>query len=225
MIKVTDDLLKLSPYPKESYETFALANLTAVSVFLLEEWSLLTSLENISILNHRLFPFKFAMVGWPQFPDAMRTNRSILQMRPKYRNLATSVTGKGVFLNDRGLKEARAILSKLGPPKLGEIELINVDVSVKVERGGRPRTIHPEDLILKLKKSNLFKRYTEKKWSEVEAIDLIGLLGVYDHTPAKEKKRRLKEFKDAATELKDDEALEFIRAIENSFDNYLSRNA
>jgi len=223
MIKTSDDLLKLTPYPKELYESFALANLTACSVFLLQEWGLLTSLENICILNHHLFPTKFSMVGWQQFPDANRTNRSILQMRPKYRNLATSVTEKGVFLNERGIKEAKAILSKLGSPKFGGVDLIKIDPAFKAERGERPRTIHAEDLILKLKKSKLFKMYSDSKWSEIEAIDLIGLLGVYDHTPSKEKKRRLRDFKNAAEELKDAEALEFIKALEDSFSVYLSR--
>jgi hypothetical protein len=65
--------------------------------------------------------------------------------------------------------------------------------------------------------------YSDSRWSEVEAIDLIGLLGVYDHTPSKEKKRRLRDFKNAAEELKDAKALEFIKAIENSFSAYLSR--
>jgi hypothetical protein len=224
MIKTSADLLKLSPYPTEDYETYALANLTACSVFLLQEWGLLTSLENISVLSHRLFPTKFAMVGWPKFPDANRTNRSILQMRPKYRNLATSITGKGVFLNDRGIAEAKAILSRLGVPRIGGVHTIKIDPIVKAERGGkRPRTIHAEDLITKLKGSKLFKMFSDSKWSEVEAIDLIGLLGVYDHTPSKEKKRRLSEFKNAAQDLKDAKAMEFIKAIEDSFGKYLSR--
>jgi hypothetical protein len=65
--------------------------------------------------------------------------------------------------------------------------------------------------------------FSDSKWSEVEAIDLIGLLGVYDHTPSKEKKRRLSEFKNAAQDLKDAKAMEFIKAIEDSFGKYLSR--
>jgi hypothetical protein len=218
------DLLQLSPYPKEAYETYALANLTAYSVFLLQEWGLVTSLENVSVLNHRLFPTKFSMVGWPQFPDVNRTNRSILQMRPKYRNLASSVTDKGVFLNERGSGEAKAILLKLGAPKIGEKEAFRIQADFKAEPGGkRPRTVHPEDLIKRLKNSKLFQMYLASRWSEAEAIDVIGFLGVYDHTPSKEKKRRLREFETAATELNDTEASQFIQAVRNSFDAYLSR--
>lgn len=223
MIKAANDLLELRPYSNHDYEDYALANLTACSVFLLDEWGLLTSFENIAVLNHRLFPRKFAMVGWPQFPDANRTSRSILQMRPKWRNLATSVTGKGVFLNERGITEAKAILSKLGPPKLAGASGVETLPVIKAERGKIQRTIHAEDLVKKLKSSRLFRLYTESKWQDAEAIDLLGLLGVYDHTASKEKRRRLNEFKIHAKELDDVEALDFIKAIENSFRAYLSK--
>lgn len=224
MIETSSDLLELSPYPTDMYQGYALVSLTASSVYLLQEWGLLTSFENIAVLNHRLFPSKFAMVAWPQFPDGNRTNRSILQMRPKYRNLATSVTDKGVFLNERGVNEAKAVLSRLGPPTLAGSTASEVRPVIKAERGNeRPRTVHAEDLLQKLKRSKLFRLYTDGRWHEAEAIDLIGLLGVYDHTPSKEKKRRLNEYKIHAKELEDSEVLDFIHAIENSFSTYLSK--
>jgi hypothetical protein len=223
VLKAANDLLELRAYSNHAYEGYALTSLTACSVFLLQEWGLLTSFENIAVLNHRLFPRKFAMVGWPQFPDANRTNRSILQMRPKWRNLATSVTGKGVFLNEQGIMEAKSILFKLGPPKLGGASAVETLPVIKAERGEKPRTIHAEDLVKKLKGSRLFRLYTESKWHDAEAIDLLGLLGVYDHTASKEKRRRLNEFKIHAKELGDAEALDFIKAIENSFRAYLSK--
>ncbi len=224
MVKSSSDLLELSPYPTHAYQDYALVSLTASAVYLLQEWGLLTSFENIAVLNHRLFPSKFAMVSWPQFPDANRTNRSILQMRPKYRNLATSVTDKGVFLNERGSEEAKSILLRLGSPMLGGANAIEVPPVIKAERGNeRPRTIHAEDFLQKLRNSKLFRLYADSKWHEAEAIDLIGLLGVYDHTPSKEKKRRLNEFKIHAKELGDREALEFIATIEKSFSTYLSK--
>jgi len=223
MIKVSSDLLKLTPYPSEDYETYALANLTACSVFLLQEWKLLTNIENVIVLNHRLFPTKFSLVGWPQFPDANRTNRSILQMRPKYRNLAASITDEGVFLNERGRDEATAILSKLGPPKIGDKDSIVVDYKVKSEqKSARPRTVTQDDVIVKIKKSRLFKVYAESRWSEARAIDLLSLLGVYDHTPVKEKRNRLEVFKTSARETKDIEVQNFIKAVEDTFSSYLS---
>src|SRR3972149_6090882 len=87
-------LLKLRPFPTSRYERYALTSLTACCVCWLQRWRITTSLENVAVASHRMFPVKFAMVGWPQLPDITRTNRSVLQMRPKYRNLATSSVGK-----------------------------------------------------------------------------------------------------------------------------------
>jgi hypothetical protein len=43
-------------------------------------------------------------VGWPEYPDAFRTNRSLLQGQPKYRNWLTGSASKGFSLNERGPK-------------------------------------------------------------------------------------------------------------------------
>lgn len=119
-IRDKGDLLKLRPFPTSRYERYALTSLTAYCVYWLQKWRVTTSLENVAVASHRMFPVKFAMVGWPQLPDITRTNRSVLQMRPKWRNLATSSAGKGVFLNQRGLKEAEALIARIGPPLIGD---------------------------------------------------------------------------------------------------------
>src|SRR5438105_1995381 len=112
----TAEVLNLIPFATAKYDELSLASLTAYSVYWLMQWGLPTTLENVSVLNFRLFPAKFAMVGWPRFPDVNRTNRSVLQMRPKYRNFATSITNKGIFLNERGVEEAQALAKRLGDP-------------------------------------------------------------------------------------------------------------
>ncbi len=125
------------------------------------------------------------MVGWPQFPDITRINRSVLQMRPKYRNLATSASDRGVFLNQNGIQEAQALIKKIGTPKfINEKEQISKSSVITAERGkGKPRSVHAEDLIIKIRKSRLFNLFENARFDEAEAIDLIQMLSVYDHTP------------------------------------------
>jgi hypothetical protein len=90
------DLLKVDAKDRRRYAEFSLAHLTAYSVHWLNVWNIGTSYENVSVLNGRLFPADFAMTGFPELPDASRTNRSLLQMRPKYRGLATTDPRRGV---------------------------------------------------------------------------------------------------------------------------------
>ena len=218
------DLLALVAFDNATYERYALTSLTAYSVFWLQEWGIGAALNNVAVLNYKLFPLKFALVGWPQFPDVNRTSRSILQMRPKYRNLATSATDKGVFLNPNGMREAQALIEQLGAPRIAEeAQQEQPTVLIKAERGGRARSVHPEDLLAQVQKSQLFEIYSESRFDEAEAIHLIEMLGVYDHTPSSEKKRKLKEFKDAAKELADQQVEQFIDAAFEKFQKYLSR--
>lgn len=215
-----EDLLKLVPFDRDFYKNISLTSLTAYSIFWLSEWSITTSYENISVINSKLFPGKFSMVGWSQFPDAFRTNRSLLQMRPKYRNLAYSASDKGVFLNENGLKEAKALINSLGIPTVSGKEISYS----KTERGkGRSRSVHPEDAIKKIKQSRIYGLYIEGLFDSSEAIHLIGLLGVYDHTPSKEKKRKLKELIDFAKEINNKEVVGFLNQVQEKFEKYLNK--
>jgi hypothetical protein len=223
-IKTAIDILALEAFPTEDYEPIALTSLTAYSIFWLSEWGIPTSFETLAVLNFKLFPAKFAMVGWPQFPDFNRTNRSVLQMRPKYRNLATSITKKGVFLNENGIKEAQALVARIGSPTSRGGSPDRQEVAIPSVRGpNRARTIHPEDQIAKLKSSKLYQLYQGGRWTEAEAIDLVNFLEVYDHTPSKEKVRRLSDYQQAAEKLDDHHVLEFIDKVASTFHGYLHR--
>ena len=219
-----NDLLSMQAFEEKDYEAIALTSLTAYSAYWLSQWGLQTSLENLAVLNFRMFPVKFAMVGWPQFPDFNRTNRSVLQMRPKYRNLATSITKDGVFLNDFGAREAQALTNRIGSPKFQDGSSSLLEAVTPSSRGSsRPRTIHPEDQLAKIRKSRMFQLYESGKWMEAEAIDLVNFLEVYDHTPSKEKIRRLKELQQAAEQVGDPKVLAFLREVETRFRAYLHK--
>lgn len=223
-MKGKGDLLKLRPFPVEIYKQYALTSLTAYCVYWLQKWKVAPSLENIAVASHRMFPVKFAMVGWPDLPDLTRTNRSVLQMRPKYRNLATSSAEKGVFLNARGVEEAEALIARFGVPRIGDAPINEVpNPSVRAELGKRARSIHPEKHVEDIRRSRLFQLYRTSQLGEAEAIDLVGLLNVYDHTPSREKRAKLKQFVDSARELGDEEVIKFLEEVGHRFRRYLNK--
>jgi len=100
------DLLSTDPKEKNEYRKFSLAHLTTYSVYWLTLWGIPTTYENISVLNGRLFPDDFSMQGFRELPDGLRTNRSLLQMRPQYRGFATSDPRQGVHLTEKGTTQA-----------------------------------------------------------------------------------------------------------------------
>src|SRR5712671_4689523 len=115
-VRHEQDLVRVAPKDPDSYAEIPLAILNAYSLYWLHKWELRRTIEAIAVLNWRLFPKRFSMVGFSQFPDAFRTNRSLLQGQPKYRNLLTGSAGQGFSLNARGMEVARDLTAKLGPP-------------------------------------------------------------------------------------------------------------
>jgi hypothetical protein len=223
--KTPQDLLKADPKPRDRTSAFSLAHLTAYTVYWLNNWDIPTTYENISVLNARLFPNDFGLSGFPDLPDAMRTNRTLLQMRPKYRGFATSDPRKGVNLTEKGRDEVARLIKRVGVPTF-EGKTIQVDPSALDPRRpskNRDRTYNPAQLIEDRKARLLFQRYKEHKLDEAAVVHLLGLLGLYDHTAPIELRRELKQLHEAATAVHDREFIGFLDAVTDKFRAYLDR--
>jgi len=186
-----------------------------------------TTIEAITILNFKLFPNDFTMVGFINYPDALRTNRSLLQLGKKYRNLITGSNKRGFYLNKRGREEAEFLIKKLGVPKISgkKQKILKIDEKKQVDRGSKQaRTVHPEDTIKELRNSTLFRLFKEGDFNKPPLIHLLGLLNLYENALEKEKKTRLKNIEIAAKQLKDKEVQEFIGLIREKFVDYINTN-
>jgi hypothetical protein len=151
------DLLRVDSKARNLYEPFefSLPYLTAYSISWLATWEIPTTYENLSVLNARLFPAEFALAGFPDLPDAMRTNRTLLQMRPKYRGLATSDPRKGVFLTDKGRLVAAKVLEAVGPPTLeGKPVAATIVPDDRVATSWGERTRKPAQIIAESRESS-----------------------------------------------------------------------
>jgi len=218
------DLLRIDPKPPESYQHFALARLTAYSVRWLTCWEIPTTYENISVLNARLFPIKFSLAGFPEMPDAMATNRTILQMRPKYRGFATSDPRRGVFLTEKGRQEAVRVQESVGSPTLEGVTVESgAAEEVHLEEKARGRTRDPEQIITQCKTKLLYRRYTEGRFDETDIVHLLGLVSLYDHTPPSEVRKAFRQLRADANALSEDGFLKFLDAVEARFSVYLNR--
>jgi len=218
------DLLKADPKPSEAYDSLSLVHLTAYSVHWLSVWEIPSTYENISVLNARLFPSKFSLVGFPEMPDAFRTNRSILQMRPKYRGFATSDPRRGVFLTDKGRAEVVKVIAALGVPSF-EGRVVPVDhPEMKLGSKSRDRTRNPEQVLTDCRSKLLYRRYKEDRWEDTDVVHLLGLIALYDHTPPSEIRKALRQLRADAQTLADVDFLKFLDSVENRFAAYINRS-
>jgi hypothetical protein len=219
------DLAGIAAKDPRLLEDASLAALVTYSLFWLHEWELRRSIEAITVLSWRLFPTKFSMVGWPQYPDSIRTTRSLLQCQPKYRNWLTGSATKGYSLNERGMQVARDLVEKLGVPQTSNGGVFNATPinNATVPKGGRARSIEPEREIKEARNSRLFEKWKGEVMSERDLIHVHALLNIFEHTPGKLRTKRMKDLERAALDIDDKEMIRFFEDVRRNFPSVFSR--
>jgi len=210
-----DTLLKLQPYPVERYDSLDLNRLTVYVIDLLAEMNIPTTIENISVACFRLFPHKFHMIDYPQFPDLARANRALLQLRPKYRGWATGSVKRGFQLNSKGAEIVRQIKLQLN---ISDISQNGYEQRNKNREVGKA-SMDKKSYLTKIRESECYKKYCEKK--EMRGLDFLDMLNAYSHTPPEELRRSMKLIETIAKDLSDTEIVEFLNWCRGMFDNYL----
>lgn len=219
------ELLNVDAKDRNRYRKFSLAHLTAYSVYWLTQWEIPTTYEHVSILNGRLFPNDFGMQGFPSLPDGLRTNRSLLQMRPKYRGFATSDPRQGVHLTEKGLTEALQVIEEIGPPSFGGTIVETPAIEQDPRRPGkdRERSRNPVQIVQDVRSKILFRRYSENRLDDADVAHLLGLVGLYDHTLPTELRKAFSQIRTDAIEAGDNEVCKFLDAVATRFADYLNR--
>lgn len=219
------DILKADAKDRSRYRKFSLVHLTAYSVYWLTEWEIPTTYENVSVLNWRLFPNDFGMQGFPSLPDGLRTNRSLLQMRPKYRGFATSDPRQGVYLTEKGRIEALQVVDAIGPPSFGgaKVEQPAIEEDPRRPSKDRERSRNPVQIANEIRSKILFRRYTDNRLDEADVAHLLGLVSLYDHTLPTELRKAFSQIRSDAAEAGDDEVCNFLDAVAVRFADYLNR--
>lgn len=220
LVQHEKDLVQITAKDPTLYQGASLAALTTYSLFWLHQWQLRRTIEAVSVLNWRLFPDKFGMVGWPEYPDAFRTNRSLLQGQPKYRNWLTGAASTGFSLNERGLEIARDLIATLGPPGTTtgkQANLQAIGMMPKQLSAARPRSVEPERELRSARKSRLFEKWKSEVLSERDLIHVHSLLGIFDHTPAKVRSKKMRDLERSAEDIKDAEMTKFLTDVRQQF--------
>lgn len=144
-------LSEIKGFAQPAYDSFDLNRLVSFTIQWLQELSIPTTFENIVVAAFRMFPEKFAPQGYPEYPDAARTNRALLQLGPKYRNWARGSVQKGFVLTDSGLSEVRRVKEALS----GTIPAADK----KLKQGGKPRTLNLAEELQSIERSALYTKW------------------------------------------------------------------
>src|SRR5262249_28481685 len=87
----------------------------------------------------------------------------------------------------------------------------------------RTYTRDSHQIIASAKSKLLYRHYKEEAIEDTDIVYLLGLLGMYDHSPPKEVKKAFRQLKADAEVIGDKDFLTFLDEMQNRFQAYLNR--
>lgn len=201
----------ITPFGEVLYSNVDLTGLAAFTIHWLQERQIPTTFENIVVAAFRMFPTKFALEGYRDYPDAARVNRTLLQLRPKYRNWARGSVQKGFILTESGLAKVATVREGLesGLPTSGE---------AKHKRPSAPRTMDISSELAQLERSELHLKWTQGRLDEATSMELFDMLGAFAYTPPRAMRDRISLLENAASQLARGDLVQFLRSVRKTFE-------
>jgi hypothetical protein len=154
-----------------------------------------------------LFPKRFGLRGYPQWPDSAVVNKSWLRCRTDKKYITGSIKD-GFKLTQRGLDVAEKVSGLLqGDNQSSKTPTVKSELRT---RSGR--------LLRGLEQTPAFKQFLKSKNVEgIEENDLADILLTLPDSPSSRLRSNLEQFKDAARLYERADLQEFLNALEKRF--------
>lgn len=206
-------LAELKRFPATNYSDFDLDRLVVYALSILEENKISLYFDFIAVALFKLFPLKFSMANFRQYPDTNRINKALRRLTDqKRKNWATGNIENGFYLTDLGREMAKQVSNSLkNPVKKKDRKPIVVSKS---------RGKSPSDDIKEIRVSEAFKKWFSNE--EVNNHEFFAFLKAAPYTPKQLLIEHLKKLRVSATTTKDKEVMEFLVWLEKKFSNLLS---
>ena len=204
----------MSQIPSKLYSDVSLDELVTYSIHELLEAQLEATFENIVAKCFELFPDKFSLMGYPQWPDSARVNKSWLRCRTDFKYIKGSVKS-GFAITSKGLDAVERVQKKLKRP---------ITEKVVVSRKKAKERSREEEFIKDLEQSEMYKRYLiNQEQTEMSHFEFCDMLYCTLESSAKALRDHLEKLKGYAQKLNRNNVLEFLLFAENKF-SHLLRN-
>jgi len=210
-----DLVLKFKPITYKNYESFDLDRLVIYVLFTLNEKGIPLYFDFICVSLFKIFPHKFSLATFNQYPDAFRVNNALRRTTgalsdKNKKQWANGNPENGFYLTDTGREIAIHVKKLLENPKLQKIH--------QKTDSGRTRGRSPFEDIQEIRISDAFK-----KWFLEENInnhEFFAFLKAAPYTPKQLLIDHLGKLRLSATTVKDVEVIRFLSWLEKKF-NYL----
>ncbi|RJR21300.1 MAG: hypothetical protein C4581_02375 [Nitrospiraceae bacterium] len=191
----------MTRFHQHLYSDTSLDELVTYSIHSLLEESKEATFENIVAKCFELFPEKFSLIGYPQWPDSARVNKSWLRCRTDFKYIKGSVKS-GFALTSKGLEIVEKVQKKLRRP---------VSEKIAVSQKKAKERTKEEQFINELERSEVFKRYlSDHDKTEISHFEFCDMLYCTLESSPKALKENLDKLKGYAQKLNRNEVLKFL---------------
>lgn len=162
---------RAQPFPENMYDGLNLSDLVLYGLFSLHTKGIEMIFENLVVECYELFPKKFHLLGYPEYPDANRVRREIQRIEgtlstPGMDKLANGNLKTEYKITEKGLERLKEIDAKLKAGTGGAIRKSIADGRGKIGR-----------VLNELEKHTLYRQYLQNgKNTEVPETLLRDLL-------------------------------------------------
>ena len=209
----------LESYKEEQYSSgITNAKLAAVALLKLEEIEVERTFENVVVGLQKLFPGKFSLITYPEFPDTIRVDNTLrLDAGKGHAEYLTGNRPKGYKLTSNGRVAAEESIQQLESSK-GKKQTLGIG---RKDRGRYTR------LVGAVIESECFKKFSTKQFSEINKLDVRLVLQCGLETPSEKARGNLEALQKLATALNKIQeyeklaiaVLEFLKYIEDNWES------
>jgi len=202
MEKKVNFLKDIKPIAEEKYIHIDNDRLVLYSVNLIEQEKIETTFDSVVVATFKLFPIRFALIGFPEYPDAKRVHDCLFHCTYKTKNWLFGNAKSGYYITEKG----KSILNNTNRKLSGEI--VNVGYT-----GSEPN--RKEKFFLDLIKEDVsFKKYLKGNFEDISEQDIRRLLRSTSNTSYDILEENFKKYSEYAKNLNDKNVKNFLEIIE-----------
>jgi len=161
-------------------------------------------LDKITVVAFRLFPKKFHLIGFPEYPDGLTIYTCLWLHNTKTKRWLTGSVQSGFKITEKGrhfLEETKKMLD-------GEIKVTKVHGTVPKRK--------EVTFINLLKKTTAYKKYSQNKKEDISDSEILEVLKVPLSGSKEIRQKHLKRYLEYAKIINDQYAMEFLEFIQKN---------
>ncbi len=203
-------ILKLKPINEDEYTNIDLDRLVVYAMVHLDEINIPLSIENIIIASFILFPKKFSILGYPQYPDATRVEKALWRSKSKNRQWIGGKTKHGYILNRKSFMIADEVSN-----------ILNCSYIKDEKKFKRNQTRRGEIIIRDIERSSAYAKFISNQKNTITESDLCYLLQGTLNSPKEILKENLELLINLANEVDREDIEKLLFFLKETFEYYL----